>query len=103
MYSVTRKAGPHHTEDTLEGLKAGNLRPPSSVDALSGGLSSPTRGGFASSGGSSNTLSRSGGALTSTGGGGESPVKTQEATALPLPESFDDALAAKGTPIIYSA
>jgi len=96
MYSVIRKAGAHNTEDTLVGLKAGNLRPPSTVDALSGGVSSPTRGGFTSSGGSSNALSRSGGALTSKGGGGESPAKGQDSAPLPLPESFDDALAAKG-------
>lgn len=99
VYAVARKAGPHAAVDALEGLHAGNLRPPSSVDALSGGLASPARGGDLSVSGGfrSGALGRSGGALASRGGGGESPAKARDLTAAAaLPGSLDDALAAKG-------
>jgi hypothetical protein len=100
---VARKAGPHAAVDNLEGLKAGNLRPPSSVDALSGGLAASGEGRLSVSGGfSSGTLSRSGGALASRSGGGESPTKAS-GPAAPLPDSFDDALAAKGARATTSA
>jgi hypothetical protein len=67
--------------------------------ALSGRLAASGEGRL-SGGFISGTLGRSGGAVASRGGGGESPTKARDPT-LPLPDSFDDALAAKGVQSVH--